>query len=73
MDTRTTFFYKKYGINRHQKGKSNGIIFIINNFLDFRMFLYSTLRMILNYFIKYITKWFDIPFCFMQYVCKKFR
>ncbi len=26
--------------------------------------------MILNYVIKYITKLFDIPFCFMQYVCK---
>ncbi len=26
--------------------------------------------MILNYFIKYITELFDIPFCFMQYVCK---
>ncbi len=26
--------------------------------------------MILNYVIKYITKLFDIPFCFMQYMCK---
>ncbi len=29
--------------------------------------------MILNYVIKYITKWFDIPFSFMQYVCKTFQ
>ncbi len=27
--------------------------------------------MILNYVLKCITKLFDIPFCFMQYVCKK--
>ncbi len=25
--------------------------------------------MIFNYVIKYITKLFDVPFCFMQYVC----
>ncbi len=29
--------------------------------------------MILNYVIQYITKLFDIPFCFMQYVCKNFH
>ncbi len=27
--------------------------------------------MILNYAIKYITQLFDMPFCFMQYVCKE--
>ncbi len=27
--------------------------------------------MFLNFVLKYTTKWFDIPFCFMQYVCKK--
>ncbi len=29
--------------------------------------------MILNYVLKCITKLFDIPFCFMQYVCQKFH
>jgi len=27
--------------------------------------------MILNYVLKDITEWFDIPFCFMQYVWAK--
>ncbi len=29
--------------------------------------------MILNYVLKYITKLFNILFCFMQYVCTNFH
>ncbi len=45
-----------------------------NTFLGFRIF-YTKLyfRMILNYVLKCIAKLFDIPFCFMQYVCNKFH
>ncbi len=48
--------------------------FILNHQFIFRFQDFYTklcLRMILNYVIKYITQLFDMPFCFMQYVCKE--
>ncbi len=57
-----------------KKAKTMG--FFLNHQSIFRFQDFYTklcLRMNLNYVIKYITKLFDIPFCFMQYVCKKFH
>ncbi len=56
--------------------KVKSMVFFLNHQYIFRFqdFFYTKLglRRIL-YVIKYITKRFDISFCFMQYVCKDFH
>ncbi len=71
-----TQFSKINKWHEHQKGKINGIFFLITKYIfRFQDFVYIKLclRMILNYVIKYITQLFDIPFCFMQYECTNFH
>ncbi len=60
----------------YQKAKKKGVLFIFfnhNQFLGFRIFLYQTLRMILNYAIKYITKCYKICNKKTCFTCKHFH